>query len=412
LALFTNYIIYKHVRFTFWNEIFEFVMSFQAGWVTMMALINPKLGSFNVTDKGVNVNKRTFDWQSMRGLVIVTALVVVSLMAIPYWLLLRPEDTEAVLVNTLWSGFNLMLLIAALLVGFEQPQIRTSHRLQRRLPVVISSNGQAIMGETTNISETGALINLESWPNLPDEVQIEIMGDFSARATITARVVRLSPIDNNYTCLGVDFINLSREQLDALNLVLYSDVREWYSQKREDIDQPFASLSFLATSLPRSLREIKPTDRLKIRKQVQALGQLYWDGHFFPGLATELGVTGVRMELQSNKSLSADKFIGQEDLHRMRTVKPLVGLLLAHQPNPSVAGEMSDWIGDTQTNIDQLPQIDSFDPNSKNSAPSRFIAEVIVVEEDSIGKIILELKFPEKFQQRQSTKIKELLHTL
>ena len=412
LALFTNYIIYKHVRFTFWNEIFEFVMSFQAGWVTMMALINPKLGSFNVTDKGVNVNKRTFDWQSMRGLVVVTALVVISLLAIPYWLLLRPEDTEAVLVNTLWSGFNLILLTAALLVGFEQPQIRTSHRLQRRLPVVISSNGQAIMGETTNISETGALINLESWPNLPDEVQIEIMGDFSARATLTARVVRLSPIDNNYTRLGVDFINLSRQQLDALNLVLYSDVREWYSQKRQDIDQPFASLSFLATSLPRSLREIKPTDRLKIRKQVQALGQLYWDGHFFPGLATELGVTGVRLELQSNKSLSADRFIGQEDLHRMRTVKPLVGLVLAQQANPSVGEEINDLVGDTQTNLDKFPQIDSSEPNITNLVPSRFIAEIIVVEEDSIGKIILELKFPEKFQQRQSTKIKELLHTL
>ncbi|MEM7713133.1 MAG: glycosyltransferase family 2 protein, partial [Cyanobacteria bacterium P01_A01_bin.68] len=41
LSLATNHIIYKHVRFSFWNEIFEFVMSFQAGWVTLLALINP-----------------------------------------------------------------------------------------------------------------------------------------------------------------------------------------------------------------------------------------------------------------------------------------------------------------------------------------------------------------------------------
>jgi cellulose synthase (UDP-forming) len=148
LSLFTNYIIYKNVRFSFWNEIFEFAMAFQAGWVTMLALFNPKLGSFNVTDKGTSITKRTFDWESMRGLLVVTALVVSSLLAVPYWLLLHPEDWQAVLVNTMWSVFNLVLLTAALLVGFEQPQVRTAHRLKRRLPILITSNGQTIMGKT------------------------------------------------------------------------------------------------------------------------------------------------------------------------------------------------------------------------------------------------------------------------
>ncbi|MHC5720205.1 MAG: cellulose synthase, partial [Nostoc sp.] len=76
LTLFTNYIIYKNVRFSFWNEIFEFAMAFQAGWVTMLALFNPKLGSFNVTDKGTSISKRIFDWESMRGLLVVTGFVV------------------------------------------------------------------------------------------------------------------------------------------------------------------------------------------------------------------------------------------------------------------------------------------------------------------------------------------------
>ncbi len=379
LSLFTNYIIYKHVRFSFWNEIFEFVMSFQAGWVTMLALINPKLGSFNVTDKGINISKRTFDWQSMRGLLVVVGLIVASLVAVPYWLLLRPEDWQAVLVNTLWSGFNLILLIAALLVGFEQPQIRTAHRLQRRLAVVISSNDQTIMGETVNISETGALISSESWPNLPDEVDLEIMGDFTARASLAGRIIRVSPVNDTETLLAIDFVNLSRPQQDALTLVLYSDVREWYSQKRQYVDQPIASLGFLATSLTRSLQDMKPTTRKKVRKQVSALGDLYWDGHFFPGVATELGVTGLRLELESNKAKSADKLLGQEDLHRMRTVKPLVGLLLSQEDN---------------------------------SSPRRFVAEISALQEDASGKIVIELNFPEKFKQRQDSKIKQLLQVL
>jgi cellulose synthase (UDP-forming) len=380
LSLFCNYIIYKHVRFSFWNEIFEFVMSFQAGWVTLLALINPKLGSFNVTDKGVNISKRTFDWQSMRGLVIVTTLVVVSLLAVPYWLLLRPEDWQAVMVNTMWSGFNLILISSALLVGFEQPQIRTAHRLQRKLSVIISSNDQTIIGETINISETGALISLESWPNLPDEVQIEILGDFSARAPVTGQVIRLSPMSDNETHLAVDFINLNREQKDALTLVLFSDVREWYSQKREYSDKPISSLWFLATGLTRSLRDVKSTSRKKVRKEVRAYGQIYWDGHFFSGVTTELGVTGIRLELEGNRAISSSRQLGQEDLHNMRTLKPLVGLLLSEEAN--------------------------------SSNPNRFVAEISSVQEDKNGRIVIELNFPDKFKERQVPKVKQLLQTL
>ncbi|MEM7554688.1 MAG: UDP-forming cellulose synthase catalytic subunit [Cyanobacteria bacterium P01_A01_bin.84] len=381
LSLNTNHIIYKHVRFSFWNEIFEFVMSFQAGWVTLLALFNPKMGSFNVTDKGINVTKRTFDWQSMRGLVFVFALVISSLLSVPYWFLLRPEDWEAVLVNTLWSGFNLILLSAALLVGFEQPQIRTSHRLQRNLAVNISSENQTIPGETINISETGALISLKSWPNLPDEVDIEILGDFDASASLTAQVVRLSPINDAVTHLAVDFVNLNRSELDDLSLVLYSDVREWYSQHRQIEDRPIASLGFLATSITRSLRDITPSDRKrKVRKQVMAFGELYWDGHFFSGTTTELGVTGLRLELDSKISKSDQKTLVPQDLEVMRNAKPLVGLLLSRELN--------------------------------NSLPTRFLAEIIDLEEDEAGRIIIELNFPEKFQSKQSSKIKQLLQVL
>jgi cellulose synthase (UDP-forming) len=290
-------------------------------------------------------------------------------------LLLRPEDSQAVFVNTLWSGFNLILLSAALLVGLEQPQVRTAHRLDRHLRVEIYSNGLTIRGETVNISETGALISLESWPNLPDEVQVEVMGDYVARANLTARVIGLSPVNDTKTLLAVDFIDPNRAQLDALTIVLYSDVREWYSQKRQDIDKPVASLGFLATSLTRSLRDLQPSRRKKVRKQVHAIGQLYWDGQFFEGVATELGVTGLRLELQSKKALSSHKILGQQELHRMRTVKPLVGLLL----------------------------------NYEQGNQSKFVAEITSVEEQANGKIGIELNFPEKLKPRQDSKIKQLL---
>ncbi|MDY6900610.1 MAG: cellulose synthase, partial [Cyanobacteriota bacterium] len=134
-------------------------------------------------------------------------------------------------------------------------------------------------------------------------------------------------------------------------------------------------LGFLATSITRSLRELKPASTKKIRRQVNTTAQLYWDGHFFSGVATELGITGLRLELDSKKAISSDnRLLGKKDLETMQNVKPLVGLLLSHGEN----------------------------------APTRFVAEVNLVEEER-GKVSVELTFPEKFRNRQAPKIKQFL---
>jgi len=387
LSLNANYITYKHVRFSFWNEVFEFVMAFQAGYVTLMALINPKLGEFNVTDKGQTVTKRYYDWESSRGLLVVAALVIISLASIPFWLLLRPEDSEAVLINGLWCIFNLLLLLAALLVAFEQPQLRQTHRLPRRLPVMIYSDDNTCSGETINVSETGALIALDTSPNLPDEVEIELVGDFGARAFLNGRIIRATPLNDTQTRLAVDFVNSTPAQQDALTLVIFSDVKEWYSQKREYVDDPLVSFKFLATSLIRSFREFKPASGTKVRKRVRAAIQIYWEGNFYGGEATELGITSIRLELDGSMT-SASKMLHEEDLERMHQEKPLVGLLL---------GE-----------------------DTKNPTPQRFLAQVTTVEvlsaqessDFTSRKFAMELTFPEQFKQRQAAKIKQLLKVL
>ncbi|MGQ4647085.1 UDP-forming cellulose synthase catalytic subunit [Lyngbya aestuarii] len=397
ISLNATYISYKNVRFSFWNEIFEFVMAFQAGYVTLMALINPNLGSFNVTDKGLIVTKRSFDWESVRGLLVVTAFVVVSLIAVPFWLLLRPEDAEAVVINGLWCLFNLTLLFAALVVAFEQPQRRVAHRLSRCLGVLIHSSGQAWSGTTIDVSETGALIALNNLPDLLDEVEVELIGDYGKRALVNARIIRATPVNDELTHLAVDFVNPTQTQLDNLALVIYSDVKEWYSQKREHVDQPLASLKFLATSLNRSLREFQPASSSvgKVRKRVWAEAQLYWEGHFYSGKVTELGIGSLRLELDggSNSEISdvhrhSEPYLREKDLEKMRQEKPIVGLLLSQQ--------------------------------TTNPLPERFLAEIVAVEVLSLPKnsdrpypkVALELNFPEQFKHKQTEKIKQLLQEL
>lgn len=373
LSTYANFIPYKNVRFSFWNEIYEFAMSFQAGIVTFLALINPNLGSFNVTDKGVSVTKRTFDWESARALVVVTVLVVAALLVVPLWLVRRPEDTEAVLINAFWAVFNLILLVSALLVAFEQPQLRVAHRLERKLPATLYSPDQTLTGTTVDISETGCRVSLDSWPNLPDEVELELRGDFGARAFINGRIVRAVPSSENQTILAIDFIDLTPAQRDALSIVIYSDVWEWYSQYRQDVDRPLDSFRFIATSITRSFRPARPATSQRMRKKVQAAVQLYWEGNFYSGVAMEINSRSLRVELPSSI----------RELQMMGDSGALVGLLLSQ--------------------------------DAEEAMPSRLLAQVVQVEQiqgSGGSAMAVELSFPEQVMDRQRPKIRNLLRTL
>ncbi len=300
LSMHVNHIPYKHVRFSFWNEIYEFAMSFQAGIVTLLALVNPKLGSFNVTDKGLTVTERSFDLDSVRYLVILAVLTATALLMIPFWLVFNPLDTQAVLINALWCVFNLVLLLAACLVAFEQPQLRKSHRMPRQIEATVHSGHESWVGKTINISESGCQILLDVWPNIPDEVRIELVGDYGARVLLDARIVRAIATQDLKTLLSVNFLQPSRTQLDDLVIVIFSDVNQWYSQERTETDNPLASLKFIATSLQRVFQQFTPEVGVRVRKQINAPARLYWEGwegHSYHAVVSEMGMQDIRLEL-------------------------------------------------------------------------------------------------------------------
>jgi cellulose synthase (UDP-forming) len=383
LAMNANYITYKTVRFSFWNEIFEYAMAFQDGLVTFMALLNPKLGKFNVTAKGTMVNKRSFDWNSAQVPVIVSILLLVSLMTVPFWLILRPEDQEAVIINAAWSVFNLLLLIAAILVAFEQPQLRRAHRLDRQLTAIIYSQDQTWTGRTLDASETGCRILLENWPNLPDQIELELVGDFGARAFLNGQIIRVTPQNDNQIIVAVDFVDPTPIQFDALVLVLYSDVNQWYSQERQNLDNPLGSLKFLMTGLFRAFQDPKPDPRVTVRKQISAAVQIYWEGQFHPATATEINTRSLRLEL-------TEKTI--RNLDEMRHNKPPLGLLVSQYSTDPLPKRLI-----AQVESVELPGRGADSPYSPISTAS---------------PTVIELRFPKNLDRQQGSKIKQLLKTL
>lgn len=389
LSMQTNHIPYKNVRFSFWNEIFEFAMSFQAGIVTLLALVNPKLGSFNVTDKGLTVTKRSFDFDSVRYLVFVSAIAAASLLAVPFWLVISPEDTQAVLINALWCVFNLFLLLAAVLVAFEQPQLRRAHRMPRKLTAIIHSHSQSWTGQTVDVSESGTQILLDDWPNIPDEIKVELVGDFGARVLMNGRVIRAIATSKLQARLFVDFVDLSRTQLDDLTLVIFSDVDEWYSQTRKEVDNPVESLKFIITSFKRVFREFRPAVGVKVRKQVNAFAQLYWEGwegQSYTAKVTELGTQDIRLELEGSQIFN---------LETMQNTQPLIGLLLSQEAGDAQPASL----------LATVETVEELTPASKEKQQG-------LEDPASEMRVAIELSFPESLKRQQQIKIQRLLKTL
>lgn len=386
LSMQANHIPYKHVRFSFWNEIYEFALSFQAGIVTLLAMVNPKLGSFNVTDKGLTVTKRNFDLDSVRYLVMLGVITAASLLTIPFWLILSPEDTQAVLVNAMWCTFNLLLVIAAALAAFEQPQLRVAHRLPRKLQAIVHSAGQSWHGQTVNVSESGVQICLDLWPNTSDQVKVELVGDYGSRVLLDAVIVRATATPQLQTLLSMQFVQMSQTQLDDLVVVIYSDVKEWYSQHRAEQDHPLQSLGFIITSLKRAFRELRPERGVKVRRQVTAVAELYWEGwsnRTFSATVTEISSQELRLELETAEDMY---------LAHLEEARPLIGLLIGQ----------SETDLDTQSLLAQVVQVRSLPvlvPQSQRAEPHK-------------RRIALELEFPDSLKVGQQRKIKKLLRSL
>lgn len=393
LSMQTNHIPYKHVRFSFWNEIYEFAMSFQAGIVTILALVNPKLGSFNVTSKGMVVNERRFDLDSIRYLVILGAITAASLLTVPFWLIISPLETQAVIINALWCLFNLLLVLAACLVALEQPQLRRAHRLPRRLTAIIHNDGHSWMGKTVNISETGAQILLDVWPNIPDEVRVELIGDHGSRVLLDARIVRGIATPKLETLLSVDFINPSPTQVDDLTIVIYSDVKEWYSQRRTETDQPIASLRFIATSLWRAFQELNPEVGVKMRKQVRANAQLFWEG--WEGISYAAKVTDM-----SHRELRIE-LIGENiaDLESLQYTQPLLALLISQPDQEAYPQSLLAQVQSVEV-LSTLPRANAPVDSETDSDPQ------------PMQHVAMELTFPEMLDRQQKLKIKRILRSV
>jgi cellulose synthase (UDP-forming) len=260
-------------RYSFWNEIYETVLAPFILLPTMLAMVNPKLGSFNVTAKGGVVNKRFFDEHIARPFLFLLGLNILGgLCAIPRfvqfpsWNVSFPlsvvnipanmfdgDRPGTIIMNLIWVVFNIITLGAATAVAWESQQRRQTVRIAMAVPAdVLLPNGSTIHGVTTDMSSGGMNAKMERdfsvAPGDSIKITFPVLDGF---ATLPATVIGA---DGN--ALRAQFDPLTLQEEEALTLVLYARADTWlgWGEAREP-DRPLKSLARIISVSLKGLAE-------------------------------------------------------------------------------------------------------------------------------------------------------------
>lgn len=180
LAIYVNSRLNGRHRYSFWGEIYDLVMAFHLVLPTVVTMMFPKRGKFNVTDKGGLLNVGYFDVSIVLPHLIIAVLLaagviagIVRAFAHDYF----GVDPWVIALNVGWGLYSLIFLLAAIAVARETRQTRRTIRIDVSIPVLIHyASGIASRSETADLSMGGCRIMVPDQRHLNDEIEeIELL---------------------------------------------------------------------------------------------------------------------------------------------------------------------------------------------------------------------------------------------
>lgn len=241
IASVTNSTIQGRFRHSFWNEVYESVLAWYIMRPVLLALINPKLGKFNVTAKGGVIDHSYFDWKMARPYIVVLTLNLIGLLVGVVKLGFDADaSTETLLINLVWTLYNIIISSAAVAVASEARQVRAEPRVFAELPVMLGlANGKTIVCRTNDFSQRGVGISLPGAVQVSrgELVQVSLFRDHE-EGVFPATVV----FSRGQT-LGLNFLALSLQQQSELARLTFSRADTWASTWGQGaVDTPLGAL--------------------------------------------------------------------------------------------------------------------------------------------------------------------------
>ncbi len=246
LSTLTNSRIQGRHRFSFWNEIYEVVLAPYILFPTLLALINPKLGRFNVTSKGGIIRRSYFDRRIALPYLLLLALNVAGIVMGARRYVADPAHRDTIVMNAAWALYNTMILSVAVSVAWEQRKLRSGASLRVRVPATLRSlsnstldSDSEIRGAAMLLSRNTAAVRIAPSLELPRGAPVLLaLGEGRLSCEIPALVAHSAGRNQH-----LYFPDLTHDQEHQIGDLVRSRRRAWRSLHSSQLsDRPLRSL--------------------------------------------------------------------------------------------------------------------------------------------------------------------------
>lgn len=232
-------------RHSFWAELYEATLAWYIFRPTMMALINPKLGKFNVTAKGGIVEQEFFDWAISAPYLTMLVLNIVGFCIgigrLFWW---NTFEAGTVVLNLVWTVYNLIILGGTLAVATESRQIRSSHRVQCDQKAILKlSDGRKVVCRATDYSDGGLGLKMPESQMVGLHSQVSVSLFAGTQEFVFPAVVVFAK--NNE--VGIEYNTLTIQQQIDLVQCTYARADAWLEgHSSHEMDHPLKGMREIA----------------------------------------------------------------------------------------------------------------------------------------------------------------------
>jgi len=230
----------------------------------LMALVTPKFGGFNVTDKGGVIDKKFFEWKLARPYIVLLTLNVAGLI---YGVVRLTEGAEGamttILINLAWTVYNIIITSASVAVASETRQVRSEPRVAAALPMRLTrADGSTIDGVTQDFSQKGLGFRLPDGVSVPQGERVQISLFRNQQLSVFPAIVVFS----RDGLLGAQFDQLSLRQQSELVRLTFSRADTWASTWGSgQVDTPLAALRDVSGIGLRGIYELFKATAMEVR---------------------------------------------------------------------------------------------------------------------------------------------------
>ncbi len=262
----TNSRIQGAYRHSFWAELYESTLAWYIFRPTLLALIKPKEGKFNVTAKGGLIKEEFLDWQIsapyLTMLTLNVAGLLIGFVRLFWW---NSFEAQTVMLNMMWTVYNLVILGATMAVATEARQIRGAHRVNCNQKAVLKlENGRTIVCRATDYSEGGLGLVM------PESEMVPLKSDVHVTLYLGKRefVFPASVVFARASIIGLEFEGLNlQQQMDLVQCTLARADAWLEATETQNIDRPMSGLKEIMQQSRKGLEHLSHFFMLSVKRR-------------------------------------------------------------------------------------------------------------------------------------------------